>query len=122
LPKPIRSSIDLTTLIEYYKSPQHIEDFVSPVTNENRGAEQSCRFGSFPKFLFVQVNRYEYDDFNQPKKLDVDVNVPDRLDLTDLRFKGPRPDEELLPAEIDIPTSGRKADKAPINQELVQQV
>lgn len=48
------------------------------------------------------------------------MNIPDNLDLTELRFEGPS--EELLPAEVEIPTSGRKGDKAPINQELVQQV
>jgi hypothetical protein len=48
--------------------------------------------------------------------MDVDVNVPDELDLSDIRFNGPKPGEELL-SEVEIPTR-----KPAINQELVQQV
>jgi uncharacterized UBP type Zn finger protein len=76
LPKPPRQAIDLTDLIANYSSTELIRDFVSPITNENKGAEQSYLLGTFPKFLFIQVNRYEVDDYNQMKKLDVDVNVP----------------------------------------------
>lgn len=32
-----------------------------------------------------------------PIKLDVSIEMPDVLDLTPLRGKGPQPDEELLP-------------------------
>lgn len=116
-----RSCIDLATLLDVYRSPQSIEDFVSPITYENMGAEQSVLLGSFPKFLFIQINRYEYDDFNQPRKLDVDVDVPDELDLSDLRFDGPKPDEDLLPNDVDVP-SVLPQNKAAINQSLVQQV
>lgn len=32
-----------------------IEDYISPITNERKGAKQSIRLGSFPDFLFVQL-------------------------------------------------------------------
>jgi ubiquitin carboxyl-terminal hydrolase 5/13 len=132
LPKPPRQSIDLTTLISNYTAPQLIRDFVSPITGENKGAEQSYLLGTFPKFLLVQVNRYEYDDYNQPKKLDVDVNVPgtvfkvsfdlitDELDLQAIRFTGQKSDDELLPDIVEVPNA--KGDKAAINESYVQSV
>lgn len=32
-----------------------IEDYISPITNERKGAKQTILFGSFPDFLFVQL-------------------------------------------------------------------
>jgi hypothetical protein len=75
LPKPHRSAIDLITLLDYYKSLQYIEDFVSPVTNENKGAEQQYRLGSFPKFLFLQVCFLFIDFFNLPVLLGQSLRV-----------------------------------------------
>jgi hypothetical protein len=55
IPKPPRKAIDLLTLIDQFTATQVIDDFVSPITGEIKGAEQSFLLGSFPKFLLIQV-------------------------------------------------------------------
>ncbi|CAD5207649.1 unnamed protein product [Bursaphelenchus okinawaensis] len=98
-----RKCIDLSQLIENFSSQQFIDGFVSPITNEEKGAVQQYRIATFPNTLIVQINRFEPDHNYQPKKLDLDVIVPDTLDLTPYRFEGQKPDEELLPDSIKVP-------------------
>ncbi len=48
------------------------------------------RFGSFPPYLLVQLRRYYVAPDWTPKKMEVLVEVPDQLDLEQLRAKGPQ--------------------------------
>ena len=47
--------------------------------------------------LFVGVSRYYVASDWTPKKLNVEVQMPDTLDLESLRARGPQPGEQLQP-------------------------
>ena len=48
-------------------------------------------------FLPVDVTRYYVASDWTPKKLNVEVQMPDTLDLESLRARGPQPGEQLQP-------------------------
>ncbi|PNG64668.1 Ubiquitin carboxyl-terminal hydrolase 5, partial [Tetrabaena socialis] len=62
-------------------------------------ATKRTRFASFPPYLLVQINRYFQDQDWTLKKMEVLVEVPDALNLEQLRAAGPQPGETLQPAD-----------------------
>ena len=53
-------------------------------------ASKRVRFGSFPPYLLLQLRRYYVAADWTPRKMEVLVEVPDRLDLEHLRAHGPQ--------------------------------
>ncbi|KAI6181467.1 Ubiquitin carboxyl-terminal hydrolase [Aphelenchoides besseyi] len=124
LPKPPRKTIDLDVLIEHYAAVQFISGFISPITQRPDGACQSFSLKTFPNFLLLQISRYEHDENFVPHKLDVDVNVPDELNLERLRSHGLQPGEELLPESVETPAAGapRKPEGPQLNETYIRQL
>lgn len=58
----------------------------------------------------------------QATKMDIDVNVPDHIDMTAYRFEGQKPDEELLPDSIEVPTNLSPTPLIALNPTYVQEV
>ncbi|KAK6012381.1 UBA/TS-N domain protein, partial [Ostertagia ostertagi] len=85
-----RSTVALTDCLHALFEPETIEDFVSPITKEKRGARTTIRFKTFPDFLFLQAQRFTMSPDFTVKKLDIDLQVPDEIDLSGLRELGKR--------------------------------
>ncbi|EPB68766.1 UBA/TS-N domain protein, partial [Ancylostoma ceylanicum] len=98
-----RSSVALTDCLHALFEPETIEDFVSPITHEKKGARTTIRFRTFPDFLFLQAQRFTMNPDFTVKKLDLDLQVPDEIDLSGLRGIGKKENEVLLPD--DAPTA-----------------
>ncbi|PIO75083.1 UBA/TS-N domain protein [Teladorsagia circumcincta] len=92
-----RSAVALTDCLHALFEPETIEDFVSPITKEKRGARTTVRFKTFPDFLFLQAQRFTMSPDFTVKKLDIDLQVPDEIDLSGLRGIGKKENETLLP-------------------------
>lgn len=59
-------------------------------------ATQRTSFGNFPRYLMVQLQRFELGPDWQPKKLEVNVEVPDEIDILQYKSKGPQPEEDIV--------------------------
>ncbi|KAK6059889.1 hypothetical protein COOONC_02457 [Cooperia oncophora] len=92
-----RSTVALTDCLHALFEPETIEDFVSPITKERKGARTTIRFKTFPDFLFLQAQRFTMSPDYTVKKLDIDLQVPDEIDLSGLRGIGKKENETLLP-------------------------
>ncbi|VDO87440.1 unnamed protein product [Heligmosomoides polygyrus] len=69
----------------------------SPITKEKKGARTTIRFKTFPDFLILQAQRFTMSRDYTVKKLDIDLQVPDEIDLSGLRGIGKKENETLLP-------------------------
>lgn len=65
-----------------------IPDFLSPATKAVGLAKKTLRFATFPRYLVLKMNRYYYSDNWEPLKMEVEVRVPEELDLEEYRAKG----------------------------------
>ncbi|GFR49487.1 hypothetical protein Agub_g11426 [Astrephomene gubernaculifera] len=93
--------------LQRFAGTEVVDDYRSAALGGRRThATKRTRFASFPPYLLVQINRYFQDTDWTLKKLEVLVEVPDRLDLEPLRGAGPQPGEQLQPAEEDAATPG----------------
>ncbi|KAH7721977.1 ubiquitin carboxyl-terminal hydrolase [Aphelenchoides avenae] len=103
----LRKKIGMEQCIASALADEVIEGFVSPITAEPKGAKQSHRFGTFPDFLIVQLKRFDVDraTWEARKISDVDVVVPEEINLEAYRSSGLQPGEEPLPENVDTSTA-----------------
>jgi len=76
---------------------EFIEGYVSPITQEPHGAFQTLRIGTFPDYLIIQIQRFAHTETFDVKKLDVDVEIEEKIDLSMYSSSGAKPGEDLLP-------------------------
>ncbi len=68
----------------------HLNNTVSSASEENR-------FVNFPRYLIVQVQRYELGPDWIPRKLEVNIAMNEDIDLNHLRSLGPQDGDDLVP-------------------------
>lgn len=77
---------------------------------------RTTSLASFPDYLLIHLKKFDVRDDWVPIKLDVAVEMPDVLDISSLRNKGPQPGEEPLPetpGTVNLP---------PLNEALLSQL
>lgn len=104
-PKPV-PSIALTTCLEEWAGDTTIDDLRWPHLGKAvHAATQTLRLTNFPRYLIVQIQRYELGPDWTPVKLEVNLEVPEELDLTKYKNSGPQEGETLVPDEDERPKS-----------------
>lgn len=93
---PVQLEIPLAACLDRYAQAETIENFTSPETGKSGIALKRTRLKSFPEYLAVRLNRYQYDDFQMPKKLDACIRMPIDLDISNLRGSGQQDGEVLF--------------------------
>ena len=61
------------------------------------------RFKSFPDFLLIQLKKFDIGADWTPYKLDVDVEMPDEIDISALKAAGLQPGEVEMPEDKPAP-------------------
>lgn len=79
------------TIVDDYRWP-HLGNSVAAATSQNK-------FTNFPRYLLVQMQRYTLGADWTPKKLEVNLDIPQEIDLTAFKSKGPQEGEDLVPEE-----------------------
>lgn len=118
-------SIELLTCIDEWASDTTIENVRwSHLNNESHSALQNVRFTNFPRYLTVQMNRYELGPDWVPYKLEVNLVVPEVLDLTKYKSKGPQENEIIVPDDNNATTvsNPEPAVTTPINEVALSQL
>jgi len=95
----VRRHIPFAACLQQFCSDEIIEGYLSPVTKENTFAQKTIRFRTFPDHLMIQLKKFDIDERWQPYKLDVEVDMPDEIDLGCLR----KSTDGLQPGEVAIP-------------------
>lgn len=75
----------------------HLQNSVSPALTQ-------MRFVNFPRYLLVHMQRYELGDDWQPRKIEVDIDVPEHISLQRFKGLGPQESEVLVPEEEESTT------------------
>ena len=80
-----------------FSAAEVIDGYYSAYLKANSQASKTTRITSFPPYLMVHLRRYYIGEDWTPKKLDVLVEMPDRISLEGLRSAGQQAGEELQP-------------------------
>ena len=95
----VRAKIPIEAVLDRFLEEEVIDDFYSSAVKSKTTAKKTVRLATFPDYLMIQLLKFRVDESWQPVKLDVEVDMPDTLDLARLRGKGQQPDEVTLPEE-----------------------
>ncbi|RMX64099.1 hypothetical protein DD238_006908 [Peronospora effusa] len=90
-------NVPFEACVEKTLAPEIIEDFLSPATGKKGKAQKTVRFRSFPRYLLVQMRRFYVAEDWTPKKLEVEVKVPEKFSLSRFVSKGLVDGEEEMP-------------------------
>ena len=81
-------------------------------------ATQTTRLANFPRYLIIQIQRYQLGPDWQPMKLEVKLDIPDKIDLNHLRSPGPQEGEKLVPEEPEGAHGGADDGAPPSGPEI----
>lgn len=109
-------SIHIQTCLEHWASPTTIHGLKWPhLQNASHAGTNQNKFGTFPPYLFVCLQRYKLGADWVPQKLEVNVEVPEELNLNFLKSTRPLEGESLVPEEED--NNSGVNDEAPSEQQ-----
>jgi len=95
----VRYKIPFSSVVENFLGQSTIDDVFSPALGAKTQAKQSARLKTFPNYLLISLSKYQVDSSWQPVKLNVEVDMPNELDLGVLLGSGPQNGEVLMPDE-----------------------
>ncbi|XP_037933420.1 ubiquitin carboxyl-terminal hydrolase 5 [Teleopsis dalmanni] len=93
----VRHKVTLHACLEQLFAPEMIEQFFSSAINSVTTAKKTTRIATMPDYLMLHLRKFTLGDDWVPKKLDVSVQMPDELDLSNWRATGLQAGEEQLP-------------------------
>ncbi|KAL0311079.1 UNVERIFIED_CONTAM: Ubiquitin carboxyl-terminal hydrolase 14 [Sesamum angustifolium] len=93
----VRPRVPLMDCLDCFSAPEELHDFYSSALNAKTTAVKTAGLTSFPDYLVLHMRKFVLEAGWVPKKLDVYIDVPDTIDISNMRSKGLQPGEELLP-------------------------
>ena len=102
----IRPVVPFDACLATFAADETVTDWFSTATGAKGKATRRSRFATFPEVLPVQVRRYYVASDWTPKKLNVLVPMPEKIDLEHLRGAGIQPGETPLPEADDGAAGG----------------
>lgn len=113
-------TISLQTCLEEWANETIVEGLRwSHLKDDNNNTDvlapgrQKTSLTNFPRYLMLQIQRYELGPDWQPIKLEISIQVPDELDLTNFKSKGPTEGEALIPDDATVNDQESSKPKSP---------
>eukprot|EP00096_Caligus_rogercresseyi_P012559 TRINITY_DN5304_c0_g1_i1.p1 TRINITY_DN5304_c0_g1~~TRINITY_DN5304_c0_g1_i1.p1 ORF type:complete len:795 (-),score=285.40 TRINITY_DN5304_c0_g1_i1:406-2790(-) len=99
----LRPIIPFEKCLESFCQEEIVPDFRSSALNgETTIAKKTMRLKTFPDYLFIQMKKFDADPVtHQPFKLNVEVPMPDEIDISSLKTKGGLQSGEVELADVD---------------------
>jgi len=114
----VRANIPVGKVLETFIAAGDVEDFFSSAIQSKTTASKTVRLATFPDYLVIQLLKFQVDENWQPCKLDCEVDMPDKLDLSSLRGSGIQTGEVELPEE----SGGEQQEEVKIDENVVAQL
>jgi ubiquitin carboxyl-terminal hydrolase 5/13 len=115
---PVVANVPFSACLEKLVGDTFVEDFYSSALKRNGIAKKTMRIKTFPRYLVLVMKRYDVNERWEPVKLEVEVLMPEQLDLEAYRAKGLQPDETELPEE-EPGAGGQKGGAKELDMEMV---
>lgn len=99
----VRPVINLINCLKLFSERETIDDFYSTAMKAKGIAYKTAKLATFPDYLFIQARKFELSADWSPIKIDVSLQVPDILDLSEFRGVGKKPNEQELAEKVEGP-------------------
>eukprot|EP00934_Nitzschia_sp_Nitz4_P004125 Nitzschia sp. Nitz4//scaffold64_size103689//67382//69975//NITZ4_004441-RA/size103689-snap-gene-0.118-mRNA-1//1//CDS//3329556145//4115//frame0 len=109
--------LSLMDCVESWAAPSILDDYRWPhLNNAVHVATQTSGFDNFPRYLWLQLQRYELGPDWQPFKLKVNIDMEETIDLNPFRSQGPQSGEVLVPEEEASVPAKPSVDEGAVSQ------
>eukprot|EP00958_Prasinococcus_capsulatus_P005488 scaffold527_cov368-Prasinococcus_capsulatus_cf.AAC.56 len=115
-------NVPLSECLSRFASTEVVDDFYSSAIKGKTMGLKSNRFATFPDYLVLHMRKFVLAEGWVPRKLDVQVDVPDELDVSTLKGNGLQGDEEMLPEEEEAPLDSQPTPPAVADEAIVAQL
>lgn len=119
-------TVTIGQCLDSWSAETTLDDFRWPhLQNAVHSGTQVTRFQNFPRYLLIQIQRYQLGPDWQPIKLEVNLDIPEDIDLTSYKAAGPQNGECLVPDEEEggaIGATGSAAPKIEISEGALSQL
>jgi len=103
-------TVSMKACIDAWAATSEVDDYRWPhMENNVHPGSVYSRMSNFPRYLVVQVQRYTIGDDWVPKKLEVNIDTPEEIDLSYIKNTGPKDGELLVPEEAEKPKDNKPA-------------
>jgi len=86
-------------------------------------ATETLKFKNFPRYMIIRLQRYELGQDWTPRKLEVNVDIPEFIDLNHLKSRGPQDGESIIPdIEENLHTAVNASQISIIDESAVSQL
>ncbi|WIA38801.1 hypothetical protein OEZ86_002085 [Tetradesmus obliquus] len=104
---PVLPVVPFEACLNKFTAAEVLDDYASAALGGRKStASRTSRFASFPPVLVLVLKRYYVAEDWTPKKLEVEVPMPEELHIEQLRSSGPQPAEQLQPEEAAAAAAG----------------
>lgn len=114
--KPI-VTLTFQACLDSWGADATLEDYRWPhLHNQVHSGTQRTRMTNFPRYLLIQTQRYTLGADWTPQKLEVNLDIPEEVDLSALKATDAQPGEDLVPEEAEgaATTTGSADVNAPL--------
>jgi len=119
-------TVTISQCLDSWSAETALDDFRWPhLQNTIHPGTQVTRFQNFPRYLWIQIQRYQLGTDWQPIKLEVNLDIPEDIDLTNYKAAKPNKGECLVPDEEELGVteiSESTIPKTEINEEALAQL
>ncbi len=103
----VRPKITFDACLQSFMAEEEVPDWYSPAVQGKTVASKRCRLSTFPDYLFIQLKKFDVGADWKPIKLDVEVQMPDEIDLACLKGTGKQVTDIFdckMPTTLSLPT------------------
>ena len=116
-------TVTLIDCIKAWAAPTTIDDIRWKHLNNNvASATSQITFSNFPRYLIIQIQRYELGPDWTPKKLEVNIETSEDINLNDFKSTGPQEGENILPNDEESETSTPATSAPQIDEGAIAQL
>ncbi|KAL0268266.1 UNVERIFIED_CONTAM: hypothetical protein PYX00_010277 [Menopon gallinae] len=99
----VRPHINFFSCLESFSQPETVDGFYSSAVSKKTTATKTTSLSTFPDYLMIHLKKFSVREDWRVIKLDVSIDMPDVLDLAQIRGHGIQPGEEPLPEITETP-------------------
>eukprot|EP00956_Cyclotella_meneghiniana_P042586 scaffold248564_cov106-Cyclotella_meneghiniana.AAC.1 len=106
-------TVTFDACIDEWAGTSTVDDYRWSHLNSVSKASSKLSIDNFPRYLLIQMQRYEIGDDWQPKKIEVKIAMPEEISLEKYKAKGPQDGENLVPEDTEMPDAAAVVPTAP---------
>jgi ubiquitin carboxyl-terminal hydrolase 5/13 len=95
-------TVTFDACINEWAATNTVQDYRWNHLNSVSKADSTLSLVNFPRYMLIQMQRYEIGDDWQPKKIEVKIDMPEEISLEKFKAKGPQGGDNLVPEDTDM--------------------